>query len=286
VIIEAVFDPELLRTFLAVERAGGFTAAGRILGLRQSTISGHIARLEKAVGRELFRRDTRNLALTADGAAMVGFARTILDAQGQAERYFSDSTLTGLIRLGASDDVMARELPDVLLEFQRTHPGVDLELTVGLSENLKTRMETGELDLVVGKRLPGERHGELLWRDRLVWAGRSATTEFEDPVPLVTYPPPSLTRRIALQALERDARSWRVTCTSDSQLGLRAAVLAGLGVIVHAEALIPDGLRVLADPRLPVLGDLEFVLMRRRTTLSAPEQALCDAIVASARRFG
>nr|WP_174415086.1 LysR substrate-binding domain-containing protein [Nocardia vinacea] len=281
-----VFEPELLRTFLAVERAGGFTAAGRILGLRQSTISGHIARLEKAVGRELFRRDTRNLALTADGAAMVGFARTILDAQGQAERYFSGSTLTGLIRLGASDDVMARELPDVLLEFQRTHPGVDLELTVGLSENLKTRMETGELDLVVGKRLPGERHGELLWRDRLVWAGRSATTEFDDPVPLVTYPPPSLTRRIALRALERDARTWRVTCTSDSQLGLRAAVLAGLGVIVHAETLIPDGLRVLADPRLPVLGDLEFVLMRRRTTLSAPEQALCDAIIASARRFG
>ena len=66
-----MLDPELLRTFLAVERAGGFTAAGRLLGLRQSTVSGHIARLEQAVGRELFRRDTRNLALTADGAAMV-----------------------------------------------------------------------------------------------------------------------------------------------------------------------------------------------------------------------
>ncbi|MGW4768494.1 LysR family transcriptional regulator [Nocardia sp. NPDC004278] len=280
-----MFEPELLRTFLAVERAGGFTAAGRILGLRQSTVSGHIARLEKAAGRELLRRDTRNLALTADGAAMVGFARTILDAQGQAERYFSDSTLTGLIRLGASDDVMARELPDVLFEFQRTHPGIDLELTVGLSENLKTRMETGELDLVVGKRLPGERHGELLWRDRLVWAGRSAAIEFDDPVPLVTYPPPSLTRRIALQALERDARTWRVTCTSDSQLGLRAAVLAGLGVIVHAETLLPDGLVVLPTHRLPELGELEFVLMRRHTRLSPPQRALCDAIIASARRF-
>ncbi|MEU0500770.1 LysR family transcriptional regulator [Nocardia sp. NPDC005998] len=283
--MSGVFEPELLRTFLAVERAGGFTAAGRILGVRQSTVSGHIARLEKAAGRELLRRDTRNLALTADGAAMVGFARTILDAQGQAERYFSDSTLTGLIRLGASDDVMARELPDVLFEFQRTHPGIDLELTVGLSENLKTRMETGELDLVVGKRLPGERHGELLWRDRLVWAGRSAAIEFDDPVPLVTYPPPSLTRRVALQALERDARTWRVTCTSDSQLGLRAAVLAGLGVIVHAETLLPDGLVVLPAHRLPELGELEFVLMRRHTRPSPPQLALCDAIIASARRF-
>ncbi|MBF6170399.1 LysR family transcriptional regulator [Nocardia blacklockiae] len=280
-----VFDPELLRTFLAVERAGGFTAAGRLLGLRQSTVSGHIARLEQAAGRELFRRDTRNLALTADGAAMVGFARAILDAQAQAQRYFSESRLTGLIRLGASDDVVARELPDVLLEFQRSHPGVDLELTVGLSENLKTRMAAGELDLVVGKRLPGERHGELLWRDRLVWAGRSGATGFADPVPLVTYPPPSITRHIALRALEREGRTCRIACTSDSQLGLRAAVLAGLGLIVHAESLLPAGLFTVEDPLLPELGELEFVLLRRRSRLPEPERALCAAIKAGARRL-
>lgn len=280
-----MFDPELLRTFLAVDRAGGFTAAARILGLRQSTVSGHIARLEQAAGRELIRRDTRNLSLTADGAAMIGFARAILDAQARADRYFSDSTLTGLIRLGASDDVVARELPDVLLEFQRSHPGVDLELIVGLSENLKTRMAAGELDLMVAKRLPGERHGRLLWRDRLVWAGRSGTGAVDDPVPVVTYPPPSLTRHVALRALEREGRSWRIACVSDSQLGLRAAVLAGLGVVVHAETLLPPGLFAVDDETLPELGELEFVLLRRHSTLSEPEQALCDAIVAGADRM-
>ncbi|NKY51238.1 LysR family transcriptional regulator [Nocardia vermiculata] len=280
-----MFDPELLRTFLAVDRAGGFTAAARILGLRQSTVSGHIARLEQAAGRELIRRDTRNLSLTADGAAMIGFARAILDAQARADRYFSDSTLTGLIRLGASDDVVARELPDVLLEFQRSHPGVDLELIVGLSENLKTRMAAGELDLMVAKRLPGERHGQLLWRDRLVWAGRSGTGAVDDPVPVVTYPPPSLTRHVALRALEREDRSWRIACVSDSQLGLRAAVLAGLGVVVHAETLLPPGLFAVDDETLPELGELEFVLLRRHSTLSEPEQALCDAIVAGADRM-
>ncbi|MQY29111.1 HTH-type transcriptional regulator HdfR [Nocardia sp. RB56] len=279
-----MFDPELLRTFLAVERAGGFTAAGRLLGLRQSTVSGQVARLEQAAGRELFRRDTRNLALTADGAAMVGFARTILEAQEQAERHFTGSRPTGLIRLGASDDVVGRELPDVLLEFQRTHPGVDLELTVGLSENLKTRMAAGELDLMVGKRLPGEQHGELLWRDRLVWAGRRGATGFEDPVPLVTYPPPSLTRLTALRALERAGRPWRVTCVSDSQLGLRAAVLAGLGVIVHAESLLPADVFAVDDPGLPSLGELEFVLVRRHRVPTDPERALCEAIAAGAGR--
>ncbi|UGT43392.1 LysR substrate-binding domain-containing protein [Nocardia yamanashiensis] len=281
-----MFEPDLLRTFLAVERAGGFTAAGRLLGLRQSTVSGHIARLEQAAGRELFRRDTRNLALTADGAAMVGFARRILDAQAQAERYFSDSTLTGLIRLGASDDLMARELPDILVEFQRIHPGVDLELTVGLSENLKTRMTAGELDLVFGKRLPGERHGRLLWRDRLIWAGRSAATEFDDPIPLVTYPEPSLTRELALRALRHAGRTYRVSCVSDSLLGLRAAALAGLGIVVHAESVLPEDLVPLTDSRLPELGELDFVLMHRRTRLSDPEQALVEVITADTRQAG
>lgn len=279
-----VLDPEQLRTFLAVERAGGFTAAGRVLGLRQSTVSGHIARLEQTVGRELFRRDTRNLALTADGAAMVGFARSILDAQAQADRYFSESRLTGFIRLGASDDLVTRDLPDVLVEFQRSYPAVDLELVVGLSENLKVRMAAGELDMMVAKRLPGEQHGELLWQDRLVWAARAGATDVGDPVPIVTYPPPSLTRHVALRALEREGRTWRIACVSDSQLGLQAAVLAGLGIVPHAETLLPQGLYPVEDAGLPQLGELEFVLVTRRSALSEPEQALYDAIVAGAQR--
>lgn len=280
-----MLDPDLLRTFLAVERAGGFTAAGRVLGLRQSTVSGHIARLEQSVGRELFRRDTRNLALTADGAAMVGFAHSILDAQAAADRYFSESEPTGLIRLGASDDLVSAELPDVLVEFQRAYPGVDLELVVGLSENLKTRMAAGELDIMVAKRLPGEKHGELLWRDKLVWAGRPHLTGIVDPVPIVTYPPPSLTRRVALRELERVRRSWRIACVSDSLLGLQAAALAGLGIVAHAESVLPQGLQPIDDDQLPDLGHLEFVLLHRRSTLSQAEAALRDAIVAGANRL-
>lgn len=280
-----MLDPELLRTFLAVDRAGGFTAAGRVLNLRQSTVSGHISRLEHAVGRELFRRDTRNLALTADGAAMVGFAHNILDAQAQADRYFSEARVTGIIRLGASDDLVSRILSDVLVEFRRSYPGIDLELMVGLSENLKTRMAAGELDLMVAKRLPGEGHGQLLWRDRLVWAGRPGLTEVTDPVPIVTYPPPSLTRHVALRELERVRRAWRIACVSDSLLGLQAAARAGLGIVAHSETLLPQGLQPVADQHLPDLGNLEFVLLHRRTTLSEAEAALRDAIVAGTNRL-
>ncbi|MGW0042143.1 LysR family transcriptional regulator [Rhodococcus sp. NPDC003348] len=286
--MSGMLDPVLLRSLVAVDREGGFTAAAARLGLSQSTVSGHVARLEKSVGRELLRRDTRNVELTADGAAMLGFARTILDASQQAEAYFAEPALFGLLRFGVSDDLVAAELPEVLLEFRRSHPRVDLELTVGLSETLGAKVAAGELDLAFGMRRPGERHGELVWRDRLVWAG-SPESEVADPaagpVPLVTYPPPSITRRAAMEAMERAGLVWRTTCVTDSLLGLRAAVLAGLGYIVHAESMLPDGLVPLPGHALPDPGDADFVVMRRPRPATGPEAALTALIVASERRL-
>lgn len=278
-----LLDPLLLRTFLTVEREGGFTAAGEVLGLRQSTVSGHITRLEKAVGRELFLRDTRNMELTADGAAMLGFARSILDAAAEAEHYFAEAPLSGRLRLGVSDDLVATELPHVLYDFRRAHPGIDLELSVGLSETLRAKFDGGELDMVFGKRRPGETHGELVWADRLVWAGIPGTTVKSGVVPFVTYPPPSITRSAALGALDREGRGWRITCVTDSELGLRAGVQAGLGYMVHAQSTLPDGLVALDEQGLPDPGGIEFVLVTGDRPRSAGG-ALRDAILARLRR--
>ncbi|WP_072805175.1 LysR family transcriptional regulator [Rhodococcoides yunnanense] len=273
-----LLDPVLLRTFLAVEREGGFTAGGERLGLRQSTVSGHITRLEKAVGRELFLRDTRNMELTADGAAMVGFARSILDANAEAEHYFAGAPLSGRLRLGVSDDLVGTELPRILFDFRQAHPGIDLELSVGLSEPLRAKFDAGELDMVFGKRRPGQTHGDLVWSDRLVWAGTLGAKVDDGVVPFVTYPPPSITRSCALAALDRAGRGWRITCVTDSELGLRAAAHAGLGFLVHAESTLPAGLVAVEGQGLPDPGDIEFVLISR-TGSGTPRAALRDAIM-------
>ncbi|MCL2533877.1 MAG: LysR substrate-binding domain-containing protein [Nocardiaceae bacterium] len=278
-----MFDPVLLRTFLAVEQTGGFSAAARQLGLRQSTVSGHIARLEKAAGRRLVTRDTHTVELTADGTAMVGFARSILDAHDRASRYFEGSTLTGRLRFGAAEDLVAKGLPQILRDFRRTHPLVDLQLTVGLSRTVHAQLRAGDLDLAFVMRRPGETHGDLVWRDRLVWGGTSESRwDPAGPVPLVAYPPPSITRACALAALETARLPSRITCLANSRAGLRAAVLAGLGVIMHANSLLPTELQSVGDRLgLPDPGDVEFVLLGRSSTPSGPEAALMEAIRAS-----
>ncbi|MDH6125013.1 LysR substrate-binding domain-containing protein [Kitasatospora sp. GP82] len=282
-----MFDPVQLRSFLAVAQTGGFTRAAQRLGLRQSTVSQHIRRLEEAADRRLFLRDTHSVELTSEGEAMLGFARSILETNEQALAYFARTQVRGRVRFGASEDFVYTELPQILRTFRRGNPQVDLELTVGLSGALYEQLADGRLDLVLGKRPAGGSQGRLVWRDQLVWIGaEDYRPDPGQPVPLIVYPPPSITRARALDVLERAGQPWRIACTSTSLSGVRAAALAGLGVMAHASSLIPPGLRAMPhQAELPDLGETEFVLTSGRTTARGPARSLADAVLAGGDRL-
>jgi len=280
-----MFDPIHLESFLAVARARNFTEAGRRLGLQQSTVSQHVRKLEDGAGRRLFVRDTHTVTLTADGEAMIGFAQTILDTNQRARQYFAGSQLRGRVRFGTSEDFVNSRLPEVLREFVRQHALIDLELKVDVSAALHKHLDAGELDLVLAKRERGDDRGQLVWRDRLAWVGAPGT-QVEPPVPLIRFNPPSITRSVALEAVERAGLTWRIACTSGSLSGLRAACLAGLGVTVHARGLMPEGLvEMPAALHLPALGDVEFVVIGARSGLRGPAAALASTILANGDRL-
>jgi len=281
------FEPVLLRSFLLVANLRSFTAAARQLGMQQSTISQHVKRLEQSVGRRLLVRDTHNVALTGDGAAMVEFARRILEIEERARIHFAGSSLRGNVRLGVSEDFVLSKLSSVLKRFRRMNPSVDLELSVGLAEPMYEMFEGGKLDLLFSKRRNGDQRGKVVWTENLVWI---ASTDFElddgRPVPLISFQPPSITRSRAIQALEDAGRDWRLTCTSGSLSGIHAAVEAGLGVSAQSRHLTPSSLVILPPSRnLPELGEVEFVVMSANRVMSPAVAALADAITEAGRNF-
>ncbi|MCH0563456.1 MULTISPECIES: LysR substrate-binding domain-containing protein [unclassified Streptomyces] len=284
-----MYDPSQLRTFLAVAQTLSFTQAARRLGLRQSTVSQQVRRLEEATGRTLFSRDTHSVELTEDGEAMLGFARRILEVHEQAAAFFTGTRLRGRLRFGASEDFVLTRLPEILEGFRHDHPEVDLELTVELSGTLHEQLAAGRLDLVLAKRRPQDPPGELVWRDDLVWiGGQRLRLEPGRPVPLIVFPPPGITRALALEALERQGRAWRIVCTSGSLNGLIAAARAGLGVMAHSRGLIPPGLARVPDRfGLPELGRVDFVLVhgRRGGSAQGAADALAAAILAGGDRL-
>jgi DNA-binding transcriptional LysR family regulator len=283
-----VYDPELLRTFLAVAQSLSFTRAAASLGLGQPTVSQHVRKLEDAVGRPLFVRDTRSVTLTVDGEAMAGFARSILAAHEQAVGYFTGSGISGRIRFGVTDDLALTPVPSILRDFRQLYPRIDLELTVSQSNALQRRVESGHLDVAFVKQAPGEGHGQLVRRDRLVWAAPPGTRLTPGQrVALVVYQAPSISRSNGVQALEQARLPYRVTCTVRGVLGVVAAARAGLGLAIFARSLIPDGLVELpVSAGLPDLGEIDLMLLTSSRPVSEPAEALTAAILASGQPTG
>ncbi|NJC72966.1 LysR family transcriptional regulator [Planosporangium thailandense] len=283
-----MYDPDQLRTFLAVAQSLSFTKAAASLGIRQPTVSQHVRKLEQAVGRPLFIRDTRTVTLTADGEAMASFARSILAAYEPAVAYFTGSGLSGRLRFGVTDDLALTSVPRILRDFRQLYPRIALELTVSQSVTLQRRVESGHLDVAFVKSTAGEGRGRLVRRDRLVWAAVDGTTvEPGRPVPLIVYQAPSLSRSLGVQALESAGLSYRVTCTVRGVNGVIAAARAGLGIAIFARTMVPEDLVELpVSARLPELGEIDLVLLTSARAAAGPVDALIAAIIASGNPMG
>ena len=260
---ERALSPDLLRSYIAVCECGSFSGAARSLGLRQSTVSQHLQRLEAATGRRLIDRDTHRVRITPPGEVVLEHARRVLEAHDELARSLSATSLRGRLRFGASEDFVLSALPDVLAAFARRHPNVDMELTAGLSQDLYHAFDAGDLDIIFVKRRAGDRRGVGAWREPIGWIGRSDYWLDPDaPLPLLVYPAPSVTRALAFETLDAARRSWRIAFTSGSLSALSAAARAGIGLMPHSVRLMPPGLAVAPPgPGLPRLPEVEFVII-------------------------
>jgi DNA-binding transcriptional LysR family regulator len=276
-----MFDPALLRTFVAVAETLSFTRAAELLQLSQPTVSQQIRKLEVAANRILVSRDTRAVALTDNGDAMLGFARGILAAHDEAAAYFTGSAMRGRLRFGSADDLALTQLPQILRDFRQLYPQINLELTVSQSGVLARRLRAGQLDLVFIKQEPDMPDGRLVRRERLVWvAHKSLQVDPDAHVPLIAYAAPSLSRDAAIKSLEDAGRTWRITCNVKDINGALAALRAGIGVAVFPQNMIPgDLVPVTTAFELPMLGEVDFALLDNPRAAREPVEALIGAIV-------
>ena len=274
-----MLNPIWLRTFATVATCHSFTEAGRQLGLTQSSVSEHIRRLEQAIGRRLFVRDTHSLAITPDGEAMLAHASVILQAIDRAQAQFRAPRLKGRVRLGSSDDIALGPLPTVLTAFRNAHPDVELAITIGMTGRLYELLDAGSIDLMVGKRRVGDKRGVALFSSRLEWLARTGTlVDLTQPLPLVLVAEPSVTRAVVLDALAQTDCRWQMVCTGSSHAGCVAAARGGLGITVGSQFLAANGLAPPVNAAsLPGLPDVEFIALAAKR-LSRPAQTLLQLL--------
>ena len=273
--MSAYLDPDLLRTFVAIVDAGGFTQAARQVHRTQSAVSMQVRRLEETLDRVLFQRDGRGVQLAPDGEALLGYARRLLKLHDEAVAALTRPDLAGLVRIGTPDDYVDRFLPEILARFARAVPRVQVEVLCETSVNLRRLLAEGRLDLAVltaGCALSGET-GEVLRREPVVWATAERQLAHEqEPLPLALFQSGCVFRDWALASLDGSGRPYRIAYTSASFSSILAAVKVGLAVTTLCRSVLPAGVRPLGvGEGFPPLPQTAITLHRGKPVSAVAE---------------
>jgi LysR family transcriptional regulator, cyn operon transcriptional activator len=140
-----------LRTFVAVVDNGGVARAAARLNLTQPAASRQICALEEEFGVPLFDRIGRGVQLTAEGQDLLRHSRRLLgDAEALKERASAlRSGQTGVLRVGATPQVIENLLADFLSGYRLRHPGIEVCLIEDGGAHLPDRLTRGDVHLTI-----------------------------------------------------------------------------------------------------------------------------------------
>lgn len=273
-----------LRAFVALADTGGFTAAGRSLGISRSAVSKAVTRLEQRLGTRLMERSSRALQLTDEGQALHEQGRRVLAELAAAQALFDHpEAVNGMVRLALPPLFGRLQVMPVLHRLAARYPG--LAFDVDFSRQASELVADG-VDIAV-------RIGSLA--DRAEWVARPLGLQ---PVVLCAAPhylaqriPPQVPGDLAQHTCLLLERPWSLApgvqlagqfCLRDTAALLDAA-LAGHGIAQlpawlaqpHlAAATLVQVLPQLALPALPI-----NVLWPRGRHLPRRARAVIDALV-------
>ncbi len=270
-----------LKTFIAVTRHGTFAAAGMHIGLTQSAVSAQIRQLEQALGVQLFDRTGRQAILNAAGIRALPLAREILETFNRMAVPVDANEYRGELKVGAITTVQTGLLPQALVRLRQMAPAVECKLVPGVSLELLSQVDAGELDQAIIIRppfdLPKELHVQVLRKEPFVLIVPHAV-EGDNPLqllnahPHVRYDRASFGGRLVSRFLREQKLEVQVALELDELEAIVKMVECGLGIslIPHA-GLWPERA---AKIRVIPLGEMTFhreiILLSRYSQRNLP----------------
>ncbi|MBB4615627.1 LysR family transcriptional regulator [Novosphingobium taihuense] len=233
-----------LETLLWIARLGTFRAAAERLNTTQPAISARVREIEDQLGIAVFRREGRNMVLTARGRRLVqeceplwaGFEKALLTASG-----FEGAT--GVVRIGSGEIAAASCLPGFVHAVERELPGVTLELELDLTARMFQQLLGGTIDLafLAGPvASPGIRTAPI-GAVGLVWVASAATVRaggFDQSLPVWSIPDHSPLHGVTVGSLSAHGIVPRSLGTCNNVRTLIDIVSGGGGAAVLPEPMV------------------------------------------------
>jgi len=239
--------------FVRVAERGGFSAVAKELGISATMVGKHIRFLEERLGLRLLNRTTRRQSLTEAGAAYVERCGRLLSEVADAESSVLNlrRTARGVLRVTSPVTFGSQCLVPALADYLDRNPEVSIELTLNdravdlVEEGFEAAVRIGNLDDSSLIACPLQPYRTLICASP-AYLARHGTPKV----------PADLSRHNCLGFMYWDRRSrWRLigktgeatvrvrgNFTVNHGQALRAAALAGIGIVMQPEILFSEDL--------------------------------------------
>jgi DNA-binding transcriptional LysR family regulator len=170
-----------LSVFEAVARHGGISKAARELATVQSNVTARILSLESELGKPLFFRHARGVALTRAGESLLPYARRVGQLLVDARRALDDRAPSGALVIGSMETTAAVRIAPVLIRYRRRYPNVDLTLRTGTSASLAEEVSAYRIEgaFVAGPARYPDLEQEVVFEEELVLLSATSRVDLD-----------------------------------------------------------------------------------------------------------
>lgn len=286
------------QVFEAIYRLGSFTRAAEELFLTQPTVSMQIKKLSETVGLPLFEHVGRNVEPTEAGKELYAACRSMFETLSNLEMKISDMKGLKRGRLHMGVVTTAKYLaPELLGEFSKIYPGIDLSLKVSNRENIIRRIRANEDDLYIMGRAPeGEFEVEsftfalnplvvMAHRNHPLVGKKNISLEEIAKEPIIIREPGSGVRDAMFNAFEKIGAKPNIRMELGNNEAIKHAIAGDLGLsVLSLHTLSLEGtegpVAVLDVEGFPILRNW-YIVYPKGKELSLVAQTFLDFVISS-----
>jgi len=251
-------SPYQIAAFTEAARARSISGAAARLGVTQSSVTQHVARLETLLGTPLFVRRRDGLTLTRAGRELFEITdqlRTLEEIVEERVIRFADLS-AGQLRIVAN---APRPALEIIAAFGRRHPGVGVDFRLDTWQAVRQALHEREVDLAF-QTDPGPGHGfasrevsrsrfrAVLRRDHPLTARRGLTLACLADETVVVPKDGSLTQRVVRDKFEAAGLPLPRLLMTDTFPLVKETVLHGAGIGVMLERSVYEASRLVWLP--------------------------------------
>lgn len=186
--IRQIISSKAIEYVLCLAESENISKAAEKLYISQPALSSYIKNIEQAIGCPLFERRNKKIIPTYAGECFLRYARIIHNTENLMARELTNcaANTAGRIRLGLPQLRSSYVLPQVVPEFQRVYPDVELEIYEKHADSLTTLWNNYELDIMIANFVPADcsTHHTIISSDRMLIAMAP-----DDPIAALADPP-------------------------------------------------------------------------------------------------